>query len=59
LAIAAKCLASSRAFAKHLSENTHRIILLGVGLSNAMAAFSAAMIAQNQAGAFFQRMPLQ
>ncbi len=28
--------------------NTHTIIILGVGLSNAMVAFSGAMIAQNQ-----------
>jgi len=28
--------------------NTHNIIILGVGLSNAMVAFSGAMIAQNQ-----------
>ena len=31
--------------------NTHTIIILGVGLSNAMVAFSGAMIAQNQGAA--------
>ena len=31
--------------------NTHRIIILGVGLSNAMVAFSGALIAQNQGAA--------
>jgi putative ABC transport system permease protein len=31
--------------------NTHNIIILGVGLSNAMVAFSGALIAQNQGAA--------
>ena len=31
--------------------NTHTIILLGVGLSNAMVAFSGALVAQNQGAA--------
>ena len=34
-----------------LGVNTHRIILLGVGLSNAMVAFSGGLIAQNQGAA--------
>jgi putative ABC transport system permease protein len=34
-----------------LGVNTHGIILLGVGLSNALVAFSGAMIAQNQGAA--------